>query len=279
MKSTLRRPRKNSINKETEVLPLSAQFFSVVRGYRRNLEMQLREMSPTFSHLGIFFLAFVLVFILFLWKEGKMFPFKRVTPTPTPAVATPQSLDSIPEADVGIQMMIDKANGEMQTSSGSARVQNEQATPSANVRADLDLVGPWVCKAQTKEGPIELYIQNKQIKSTTQTASGAEHTLMSGDCMYEWAGTKGTKQCGMGSYMGLIEMALTSGMMSFSDLVTDTTGETGDQNGLLQALSSCNKGTIASATFNPPQGVTWTENASTDSSSIEDLMQLMDLAN
>lgn len=231
-------------------------------------EARVGETLGTLGHLGIFFLAFMFVIGAFFWKEGKLGGTRTQTEQSLlPSIAPTRVLEEVPDADVGIRMLMDQANGEM--SSDSASVATPSASPgvseeSAEDTTDypmLNLTGPWQCTAQNEAGSAQLYIANNNMKFSYSTGTESAHALLRGDCLYNWQGSEGEKQCGLSSYLSLFDEMMGSDGFDVGDLLADQmTQDDATQIELYQLLrASCVAQTPRSDVFTVPQNVTWEE--------------------
>ena len=245
-------------------------------------ESHFTELLGSLGHLGVLFLAFGFVVVLFMWKEGRLNP--RSTNSnigELPKIEPTMALKQVPRADVGMRMIFDQANGELSTGSGriatpsayprSVENTQEDMTQEPNPPSDLptiDIIGPWTCVYEQDGSSIQLYIQNKLVKLVSSSGGGTERTLLNGDCLYTWGGAKNTKQCGIGQYVDIFtSMAGTDGLDIGSMIASDVTDNAQAQI-YENLIRTCQKTPVAQSVFTVPEGVKW------DESSTEDLLNL-----
>ncbi|HNQ31420.1 MAG TPA: hypothetical protein PKG71_02405 [Candidatus Woesebacteria bacterium] len=231
-------------------------------------EARVGETLGTLGHLSIFFLAFLFVMGAFFWKEGKLGgPRTQTEQSLLPSIAPTQVLEEVPVAEVGIRMLMDQANGEM--SSDSASFATPSASNSALTESDIDTVdypildlnGPWQCNAQNSAGSAQLYIADKNMKFSYTSGTESAHALLRGDCLYNWQGSEGGKQCGLSSYLSLFDEMMGSDGFDVGDLLADQMAQDdATQIELYQLLrASCVAQTPRSDVFTVPQNITWEE--------------------
>lgn len=251
---------------------------SFMRTVRKN-EAKLTDTFQTMGHFGVLLLAFFFVVLLFMWKEGRlnrsaMNPNDRTFELPSPYPTT--ALKDVPRADVGLRMIMDQANGELGTD--TARLTSPSAplidgAEGSALKSDypqLDLQGPWSCTTSTGGGPINLYIHNNKIKMVDSSGSTAENTLLSGDCLYTWKSTTGTKQCGLQQYLELFTGLLSgSEGIDIGSIIQEQMGSDPARAQSYESLRrSCQKVAVAESVFSIPQNVQWAESSTTDPNSL-----------
>lgn len=238
-------------------------------------ESNITEMFETMGHFGVILLAFLFVIMIFLWKEGTLRgPKKDLNDvSKLPSIEPTVALKDVPQADVGMRMIFDQANGELGT--GSARIASSSALPddtdppessSANTPA-LDLEGPWSCATSTTDGSASLYIESNKVKFALTTDEGTQSVLLSGDCLYSWQESMGTKQCGFGEYLGLFATLLPgAGDVDIASIIEEQLVGDEAQMKVFQSLrATCQKQSVQASVFQIPQDVDWQEDASSDS--------------
>ncbi len=236
----------------------------------RTNESHFTELLGSLGHLGVLFLAFGFVVVLFMWKEGKLHPSSNAPKVDEMQRFEPNmALKQVPRADVGMRMIFDQANGELGT--GSGRLATPSAYPTlpediptndtglSSTLPTIDMIGPWTCRVDRDGNSIQMYIQDKKVKFVSGSAGRTERTLLNGDCIYTWGGNTNTKQCGIGQYIEIFtSMAGADGFDVGSLLAGDMTGDT-ETAVYADLVRSCQKTPVAQSVFTVPEGLQWEE--------------------
>lgn len=229
---------------------------------------RISDTLSTFGHLGVMVLAFGLVVLAFMWKEGRLTRQSTSISSVTLPASPEASLTHVPDADVGIRMIFDQANGEMST--GSARIATSSAIPTdvtepAETLEDipkLDLTGPWQCAVSEAAGEYaSLSIANSRMRLEYSGVSSTQNMLFDGDCMYTWESTSGSKQCGMSQYLTILQSLMGTEGLDVAQLLLADGFDTsnGQDSKMLSLLRSCQQSAVNESVFRPPLGVNFTQ--------------------
>jgi len=248
-----------------------------LRSSLQSFTTKLIEIRKTLAHLGWFFIAFVIVVLIFMLKEGRFTPkYPQVVPSPVIPNAISQPSD-IPIVKESVQGMMDKVNNDNAIASSQAKLASNASTlkPQDNSTLQkLDLQGPWVCSYQVAGDKTEAFIQNKSIKVISTSNLIKKQMLIKDDCMYNWQGSTGSKQCDIGQYLQLFEMASASGLIDLNQIIQSQVGNAKSQDAV-ELIKSCKKIAIIDSIFAIPQGVTWTETEATAEDSTSSIIDLL----
>ena len=238
-------------------------------------ESHFTELFGSLGHLGVLFLAFGFVVVIFMWKEGRLNPRSNNSSVgELPKVEPTMALKQVPRADVGMRMIFDQANGELGTGSGRLATPSayptateEEATYTTGLPSELptiDIVGPWTCVIEQDGDSMQMYIQDKQVKLVSSSAGRTERTLLNGDCIYTWGGDTNTKQCGIEQYIDIFtSMSGSEGIDVGSILASDMSSDAETQV-YANLVRSCQKTPVAPSVFAVPEGVAWEESSTDD---------------
>ena len=86
----------------------------------------------------------------------------------------------------------------------------------------LDYNLPILCDYRTKESSISAVVDANSVAATLASNKDVQKYIVQGDCLYSWNNneSKGTKKCGVGSYLTIGRQLLSSDVGSISSLVS-----------------------------------------------------------
>lgn len=260
---------------QKDIVRIGVDVNKLVNHVGQRIQPRISEAMKTLSHLGILGIAFVLVVLIFMWKEGTLPLDKtrgKLSAQGDKPVQNSTLITTFPTPIV--EQVFPPGSGIEQTTS-----EETKSFLSAEELASLpklDLQGPWQCIATTPSGSAKIYIKSKNIRTSFSTNGAIDNTLVTNDCMYNWGSGKGTKQCGVGQYLDTFEMLSSSGVISVSELMQNQVSSATESAEMVSVLKSCQKAPFSDSVFTVPSGIQWeetvTESSSTDSSGILDLL-------